>query len=151
MAVFCHHKREESPSSYKSQTLTSSIARAGRDSLVMRSSYCRYGSVLRGGSTGLRAAPHYSFSEKVCQEVLEKSMTCCFYGLSFGGLNLLCCSRQSTFGEECARWFERAKSPHNDPTATLAGAVRKDQRIPQIRDKKNNIRNFNSKKKSKGQ
>lgn len=54
------------------------------------------------------------------------------YELSFGGLDLLYCSRQSALGEECDGWFERAKSRQHDPTAMLAGALTKDQRTPQI-------------------
>lgn len=52
------------------------------------------------------------------------------YEISFGGLDVLYCSTQSAFGEECARWFERPKSPQHDATATLAGGLRKDKKIP---------------------
>lgn len=50
------------------------------------------------------------------------------YGLLFGGLDLLSCSRQSAFGEECSEWFQRARLPQRDTTAALAGALRKDQK-----------------------
>ena len=66
----------------------------------MRTPYCRYGFILRVGSEGLRAAPLYSFSEKVCQAwaggsgarheiMVGQTMTCCFMGCL---LVLLICS-----------------------------------------------------------
>jgi len=60
-------------------------------------------------------------------------MTCCFMGYLLVALICPIALDKRAFGEECARGFEKAKSPQHDPTATAVGTLRHDQDASNLR------------------